>query len=274
MYWKRAVHVDRYCQVAWECLLSYQLVAPHAAFQFLESLDWLENELWLKTLYVAAIEVHPQRCVDPGAAEMASGDEQAAAVSEAPVSSMSAPTPGAAAAGKEPVQSLIGTAAAGVHTPLVAFNDSTIQHANGGGKSHGGAGGRNSRQEEAQIIQGHVDDAFDRLLRKYKLGNAPHILALAARRAYRRYQWKQALHHCQQLDQLAALTSPAAYCYVSVLTLLGPKRALFKLAHAWVDAHPKSASAVSEIDLVFVLVFKRMFFLCSLFVCDSHADFL
>jgi len=92
-------------------------------------------------------------------------------------------------------------------------------------------------------VQQHVDNAFDKLCNVHKLANAPTVVAMAAKRAYRRYRWKEALEYCQQLDHHCALTSPAAYVYVAVLTLLGHTRALFRLAHAWVEASPKLAQS-------------------------------
>jgi anaphase-promoting complex subunit 6 len=66
---------------------------------------------------------------------------------------------------------------------------------------------------------------------------------MAARRAYRRYDWKGALALCQELAHLDPAVEEAAFCYVSTLVLLGHKRVLFRLAHAWVDAAPQSAAS-------------------------------
>lgn len=92
-------------------------------------------------------------------------------------------------------------------------------------------------------IQEQVDQAFDKLWNVHKLQDSPHILAMAARRAYRQYQWKQALVYCQQLNQIDPVMKEAAYCYIATLVLLGHKRTLFRVAHEWVQAAPKSAQA-------------------------------
>lgn len=92
-------------------------------------------------------------------------------------------------------------------------------------------------------MQADIDQAFDQLWKVHKLQHAPHVLALAARRAYRRYEWKEALQYCQQLDQVDPAMPEAAYCYVATLILLGHKRQLFRIAHEWVEAAPRSAPA-------------------------------
>jgi anaphase-promoting complex subunit 6 len=66
---------------------------------------------------------------------------------------------------------------------------------------------------------------------------------MAARRAYRNYDWKKTLEYCHYLSQLDPTMSEAAFCYVSSLVILGHKRVLFRLAHKWVEAAPKSARA-------------------------------
>ncbi|EEC51117.1 predicted protein, partial [Phaeodactylum tricornutum CCAP 1055/1] len=77
----------------------------------------------------------------------------------------------------------------------------------------------------------------------YKLNHSPQVLAMAARRAYRQYDWSGALKHCQALAVLDPSMAGAAYCYVATLVILGHKRVLFRLAHEWVDANPKAACA-------------------------------
>jgi tetratricopeptide (TPR) repeat protein len=92
-------------------------------------------------------------------------------------------------------------------------------------------------------IQTDVDEAFDKLWNEYKLHDSPQVLAMAARRAYRHYDWTRALQYCEQLAQLDPSLSDAAFCYIASLVVLGHKRVLFRLAHEWVEASPKSAKA-------------------------------
>jgi Flp pilus assembly protein TadD len=92
-------------------------------------------------------------------------------------------------------------------------------------------------------ILDHVDAAFHKLWNEYKLDHCPQVLAMAARRSYRRCDWKASLAYCQELAQLDPAMTDAAFCYVATLVILGHKRVLFRLAHEWVDASPKSAQA-------------------------------
>jgi len=93
------------------------------------------------------------------------------------------------------------------------------------------------------LIQQDVDEAFDQLWDKFKLQDSPQVLAMAARRAYRRYDWKSALEYCQELALLDPAVQDVVFCYVATLVLLGHKRTLFRLAHEWVEASPKAAHA-------------------------------
>ena len=92
-------------------------------------------------------------------------------------------------------------------------------------------------------IQNDIDQAFDNLFQVYRLQNSSQVLAVAARRAYRRYDWKSALLYCQDLAQLDPTVEEASFYYIATLVMLGHKRVLFRLAHEWVDATPKAARA-------------------------------
>ena len=90
----------------------------------------------------------------------------------------------------------------------------------------------------------HADSsALDRLLDEYKLHRSPDVLAMAAQRAFRLGKLNQALEYCQRLTQLDPLCTTAAYVHVATLVALGQKRALFRLAHEWIEASPQSATS-------------------------------
>jgi len=90
----------------------------------------------------------------------------------------------------------------------------------------------------------HADSsALDRLLDDYKLDQAPEILAMAAQRSFRLGKLHHALDYCQRLTLLDPLCTTAAYVHVATLVALGHKRALFRLAHEWVEASPQSAAS-------------------------------
>eukprot|EP00934_Nitzschia_sp_Nitz4_P007901 Nitzschia sp. Nitz4//scaffold967_size534//9//518//NITZ4_009339-RA/size534-processed-gene-0.1-mRNA-1//1//CDS//3329560528//7891//frame0 len=77
----------------------------------------------------------------------------------------------------------------------------------------------------------------------YKLSQSSEVLAMAAERAYRQSDLPLALKYCQELARVDPLCTTAGYVHVSTLVALGHKRTLFRLAHEWVDAAPKSARA-------------------------------
>jgi tetratricopeptide (TPR) repeat protein len=118
--------------------------------------------------------------------------------------------------------------------------------------------------------------ALDTLWNKYKLQKSPEVLAMAAQQSYRRNDLRSTLKYCQALAELdplsfsssappattssamtgggtsAASTSlssssdaiyKAGFIHVCTLVALNHKRALFRLAHEWVDASPKSSRA-------------------------------
>jgi tetratricopeptide (TPR) repeat protein len=68
-------------------------------------------------------------------------------------------------------------------------------------------------------------------------------LALAAIRAYRRYDLQSAFQCCQELIRVDPLTPCAALCHAATLLALNYKRLLFALAHEWVKASPQAAKS-------------------------------
>jgi anaphase-promoting complex subunit 6 len=103
-----------------------------------------------------------------------------------------------------------------------------------------------SHAEESNVQQQQqkdIDRAYTNLCQVYKLQDAPQVLALAAKRAYRRYDWHDALRHCERLAEFDPSVSFAAYVYVSVLVNLGRSQTLFRLAHEWVADAPDAAES-------------------------------
>ena len=88
-----------------------------------------------------------------------------------------------------------------------------------------------------------VDDALRQLCHVHQLDQAPEVLALAAIRAYRRYDLQTAFNFCQELIRIDPLTSKAAFVHAATLLALNYKRLLFVLAHEWVKASPQSAKS-------------------------------
>ena len=223
LYWKRALKMDCQCQQAWEALLTYNLIAPAEAHALIQELDFSNgNVKWLRSLYLARIELTPQDVTLP----QERGHEDAGQDSfqwDASSIQMSSPMPVFQFGATEtttPVQGAYGLRSNAPANKMTSAN-----------------------QQQIPAILGDVDQAFDTLWNVHKLQHSPQVLAMAARRAYRQYDWKQALAYCEELDQLDPVMTEAAYCYIATLLLLGHKRTLFRLAHAWVEASPRSAQS-------------------------------
>jgi anaphase-promoting complex subunit 6 len=215
-YWKLALRMDCQCQQAWESLLETNLVTAQEAYDLIvHELEFAENQDWLRSLYLARIELTPQEPM-PAAAEAAHTPALSSAISMAMHGTS------------------LDASSIQLSSPIPSFQI---------------AGGLNASVSEGDRktapppIQQDVDAAFDDLWNKHKLQDSPQVLAMAARRSYRRYDWKAALSYCQDLAQLDPAVKEAAFCYVATLVVLGHKRVLFRLAHEWVEASPKSAQA-------------------------------
>lgn len=230
-YWKRALKIDCQCQAAWEFLLDRHLVSAADAFQLVETLDFSgsngkgSNLNWLKALYLARIEIAPQEVDDlPSADEPHNNSIPLFSPNESAIP-FASPIP----AFQTPAANDAGLL---LKKRRENKNDSIFDKGSDfqvrGAPSH---------------IQEAVDEALDQLWNNYKLQHCPHVLAMAARRAYRRYQWKEALSYCERLSQIDPMVSGAAFCYISSLVLMGHKRVLFRLAHEWVEFSPKSAQS-------------------------------
>jgi anaphase-promoting complex subunit 6 len=213
LFWKRALQIDVQCQAAWDYLLERHLIPPQEAYQFLQQLPFPADLEWLKALYLARIELPPQETYSDTSSNNSDTSNNSFSFAMQQGTQLDASV--------IPFSSPIPT----FHTP---------------------AGAGLKPEKESSLLspmQKDVDAAFDKLWNEHKLQNSPHVLAMAARRAYRRYQWKSCLYYCESLAQLDPNVTGAAYCYLATLVLLGHKQALFRLAHEWVEAAPKSAQA-------------------------------
>lgn len=225
IYWKRALQIDCQCQVAWEALLKRSLLTPGEAY------DWIANEMtfepdqeWLRSLFLARIELTPQRVIKkdfdrriPDAATRGIGMHMASALDASSIHASS------------PWPSFL--------SPVGFLKDTNED--DDCDRIHG----EDSEHQKDSPIEEEVEAAFDNLFKKHKLQESPQVLAIAARRSYRRYEWNAALAYCEDLAQLDPTVSEAAFCYIATLVVLGYKRTLFRIAHEWVASSPKSAQA-------------------------------
>jgi anaphase-promoting complex subunit 6 len=220
--WKLALKMDCQCVAAWDCLLDKNLLTAAQAHELVtRELEFSEDQQWLRSLYLARIEVTPQ---ETGHVQETTGGNK---LSDAFAAMHGAGLDASSIQLTSPMQIL--------QTPGMNSTAMDAEIENTGQPK------KSERQSSTMLCE--IDKAFDDLCQKHKLEKAPQVLAMAARRAYRRYDWKTALQYCEDLAQLDPAVTEAAYCYVAVLTVLGRKRVLFRLAHEWVEASPKSAEA-------------------------------
>jgi anaphase-promoting complex subunit 6 len=88
-----------------------------------------------------------------------------------------------------------------------------------------------------------IHHALSKLSTVHNLSQSPQYLALAAIRAYQRYDLQSAFQYCQELVQVDPLEPRASFVHAATLLALNYKRLLFALAHEWVQAAPQSAKS-------------------------------
>ena len=216
LYWKRALRLDPFCVEALDCLLSRSVVSSQQAFEVIMDLEFSADMEWLRQLYLARVDLSPQ---DHGSAQ--SVDEK----------SVSTPF-------------LNGHEASSIQLMTPSFHHQGNMSADNlfFGENHKESM-QGAESPKKSVMQLTVDSAFNKLWSEHKLQKSSEVLAMAARRAYRRYDLKSSLCFCQELAAIDPLCQTAGFVYVSTLVALGHKRLLFRLAHEWVDASPKSARA-------------------------------
>lgn len=262
IYWQRALRLDPKCVQALDLLLARSVITPQEAYGIIENLN-IESQLkWLRDLYLARIELSPQDVPEKGGVEnnADSSYQTAEADSSAHMNMqhMPAETPFGldghsqyldASSIQMASPSLMVTPRADAATSEPSFHSMLANGAvSTAANRRTGSRNRNVGYYEKKLpakspVQAHVDEAFSKLWNVHKLNQSPEVLSMAARRAYRRYDLRGALEHCQQLAAIDPLCQTAGYVYISTLAALGHKRQLFRLAHEWVEASPKSARA-------------------------------
>lgn len=287
-HWCTSLQWDARNQAAWNALMALQLLSPQQSLDLIRSLNPIEG--WLRALYVAQIPVttRPPLPTQPP-------KRPSVALGETPgVGPTSRESLGLAPSNDdEDLEDFFGdassiqlvspwgrlrrwtpTASSTPHLSLARDPPTTPAPEPKSASSHQ-PGASTEGDEEANSAlassscHDDIRDAFEQLRQTYKLGHSPHVLALAARRAYNGYDWKNCLQLCEQLAAMGSIVpsssnasssaaaaaaasavstssyasssaSDAAYCYIAVLVLLGRHRSLFQLAHEWVSAAPKS----------------------------------
>jgi tetratricopeptide (TPR) repeat protein len=258
-YWRTSLELDARNQAAWNAILSLHLMTPQQAYELIMQLNFGTTGGWLRALYLAQIPV-TQQAKDASGATTKSRD------------SLISIRPPHEAQSDDPSLDFGDASSIQLNSPMMTtsffLNDENNATSSKAVATAGGPPQRAARGPGAAAqSQSHplppchvkVQEAFADLTNRYKLGDSPLVLALAARRAYSCYDWKTCLSLCEQLAAIGSIaptastsglalshassataSADAAYCYVAVLALLGRHRSLFALAHEWVSAAPKS----------------------------------
>lgn len=254
-YWRTSLELYARNQASWNAILSLHLMTPQQAYELIMQLNFGANGGWLRALYLAQIPVTQQ------------SKEGSAAKSRDSLISIPPPHD---APSDDPSLDFGDASSIQLNSPMMTtsffLNDENNATASKAmamaeGPPQRAARGPGGAAQSHPLPPCHVkvQEAFADLTNRYKLGDSPLVLALAARRAYNCYDWKTCLSLCEQLaanGSIAPTTSTsglslshassatasvdAAYCYIAVLVLLGRHRSLFSLAHEWVSAAPKS----------------------------------
>jgi tetratricopeptide (TPR) repeat protein len=231
VFWKLALRLDAACQAAWNRLQDFHLLTSSECHDLVLSLHFGEKA-WLRDLYMASIALTPQDTEKPdteGSGPSCDATDTYKFIPQNNAANSSFTMHGAGNLDASSIQ---------LASPIFTFPTSTNATTSKPTADDSWKPGTGISK-----IQQDVDHAFRKLWSDYKLNHSPQVLAMAARRAYRQYDWSGALKHCQALAVLDPSMADAAYCYVATLVILGHKRVLFRLAHEWVDANPKAACA-------------------------------
>lgn len=201
-FWRRALLIDAKCVEAFDCLLSRNLITPLETHQLISSMSFDPKMDWLRQIYLSRIILAPQ---DP------EEDKR---------------DPSTSFMNGHVDASSIQMASPSVHEFL----------------SDGMFGEEDERKQSSNTdVEKNVQGALKQLWTVYKLDQSPEMLAMAALRAYRRYDLQGAFEYCQALTELDPLCPKASFVHAATLLALNHKRLLFAMAHEWVEASPQEA---------------------------------
>jgi anaphase-promoting complex subunit 6 len=212
LYWKRALRIDPLCVQALDFLLDRSVCPSDQALEVILQLSFPPQMDWLRALYLARVHVAAPKTSPPsnedGPEDMMKHHKTTTTDDpfwqEASSIQLLSPPP------TNP----------DLPSDKIFFGE--------------------TKDESTNAL---VESSLDTLWNTHKLQKSSEVLAMAAKRAYRRHDLKNSHQYCQELAAVDPLCQTAGFVYVSTLVALGLKRELFRLAHEWVDAAPKSARA-------------------------------
>jgi tetratricopeptide (TPR) repeat protein len=233
LFWKKALVLDPLCVEALDCLLTRSVVTSEQAYDIIVQLKFSDDMAFLKQLYLARVDLSPSTAAAAGITNAAASEEFYMQDAQHPT------TPFGDASS---IQLMSPSFQQHANTNHNMSNDGSLFFSDNPEIMNAAKTPQSVQKKQAQM-QTTVDQAFDTVWNDYKLDKSSQVLAMAARRAYRRHDLPHALEYCQALAAIDPLCQTAGFVYISTLVAMGLKRQLFKLAHEWVDAAPKSARA-------------------------------
>ena len=230
-YWKRALTIDPLCVQALDYLLDRSVCPSDQALEVILHLNFPSDMDWLRALYLARVHVAAPKSSVTGGAPTSATTEGGVGVDTTnddlmKQHKMTTDDPFWQEASSIQLSSPIPTNPE-LSSDKIFFGEKTTANAA-------------SKESSTSAL---VESSLDTLWNTHKLNNSSEVLAMAAKRAYRRHDLRNALQYCQELATVDPLCQTAGFVYVSTLVALKHKRELFRLAHEWVDAAPKSAKA-------------------------------
>lgn len=231
LFWKRSIQIDYRCVASLDSLLDRNLLTPQESYDIIFGLAIPQSMDWLKQMYLARLPILSSYKED---------DEINAIKEEFE---------------NQPPASFINSSEAGAlqnassirMTPNASLfigsspeeNNHYRNHRNNLSNNNGNASSNDYSENPIQESAA----ALDKLCHVYHLNHSPDVLALAAIKAYKRYDLQSAFAYCQELVQIDPLTPRASFVHAATLLALDYKRLLFGLAHEWVKASPQSAKS-------------------------------
>ena len=233
---KLALEIDTKCIEAWTYLCQRQLMTSEEEIELVTGLRFDEHDMdWLKDIFYARLSI--------GNVEFSTstGIDGKTATLLPFASPISASTPMNTLPEHPTPQINMAVDASAIQFQEIPSTPFNFHGVSGDGDS---VNGKNTEVPTmTKEMKKRVEDSFQNLHFKHNLSHSPDVLTLAASRAYNAYNLSLALHYCQVLYEMDPLSTDAAGIQIATLTALGHKRPLFRLAHALVDADPKSATA-------------------------------
>mmetsp|Transcript_37243 Transcript_37243/g.42521 ORF Transcript_37243/g.42521 Transcript_37243/m.42521 type:complete len:836 (-) Transcript_37243:278-2785(-) len=232
IFWKRAVKLDYQCVAALDSLLERNLLTPQESSNIILNLPIPKSMDWLKQIYLARLPV------------LSSFDQQDEnSIIQEEYENHQPPTSfinsASVAGGFHDTSSIRMSPGSSLFVTPPDENNKYINQSRNRSNNYAAVSSNSNSNYPAKEIAG----ALDKLYLVHQLQHSPEVLALAAIRAYKKYDLQSSFSFCQELVRVDPLTPKASFVHAATLLALDYKRLLFGLAHEWVKASPQSAKS-------------------------------